>query len=210
MPSPPPDVLRLLLASCALLLLAACQTAAVSPAPVESRLPRAALVDGECTEYGAVAARLDHGVVAYVKQDADYLWLCVDLPDESYATGEFVLDAPALAVPLVLHVSGQLGEWPLGNEALRPKEPDSDLWWNVRGWTAIAARFNGTEEGGEQLRFLRASGQEFQFDKRRFGPGPWTIRGDFWSVNDGEGGRVRVALDDGSGEGFALPAGRPR
>ena len=199
----------------ALLLLAAYQPSVsrLAPEPRPAALPSAALVDGDCSEYAGPGADLGHGVTAHQKHDADYVWLCVDLPDESYATGEFVLETPSLLTPLVLHVSAQLGEWPLGDEALRPKDSDSDLWWNVRGWTAIAARLSGNEpdgEGGERPRFLRASGQEFQFDKRRFGPGPWTIRGDFWSVSDGEGGRVRVALGDGSGGGLALHTGRGR
>ena len=166
--------------------------------PPADDLPSAAIVDGNCSEYPASFAVLDRGVAVFKKEDSDYLWLCFDLPEGSFATGEFVLETPTLTDPLVLHFSAQLGQWPLGNEELRPTGPTSPLWWNIQGWTAVPARFNGTEmvDGEVRPRFLNPDGQELQFEKRHFGPGPWTIRGSFYAVSDGNGGRAPVSLGD--------------
>lgn len=165
-----------------------------------------ALLDGDCSEYSQTAAELSHGVTAHIRHDAEHVWLCFDLPEGSFAGGEFTFDTPELETPLVLHVSAQLGQWPLGNDELEPQTATSELWWNNRGWAAIPARFNGMEEGedGPQPRFLPASGQEFQFARAEFGPGPWTLSGGFYAVNDGAGGRAPVSLDDANGKPLVI------
>ncbi|QUL37853.1 hypothetical protein [Erythrobacter sp. JK5] len=182
-----------------------CQS--VSAEPVASS--ESALVDGNCTEYTRIAAEFSHGVTAYIKQNADHVWLCFTLPAGSSSAGEFILRTPGLATPLVLHVSAQLGQWPLGNEELRPKEGTSSLWWNNTGWAAIPARFNGMEQGddGPQPRFLPATGQEFQFSRTTFGPGPWTLGGGFYAVSDGEGDRAPARLDDDNGQPLLILRG---
>jgi hypothetical protein len=150
------------------------------------------LLDGRCSEYaelGALSQDLEHGVRLWVYQNDDYVWMCLGLPELSFGTLDLALDAPKLDAPRALHVSAQLGEWPLDQPAQAPQSADSPLWWQLRGWTANTLRFNGMEaaENGPTARFLPSEARELQFAKARFGVGTWRFRFDLNTVKGADG-----------------------
>ncbi len=150
------------------------------------------LLDGRCSEYaelGALSQDLDHGVRLWIYQNDDYVWMCLGLPELSFGTLDLALDAPKLDGPRALHVSAQLGEWPLDQPEMAPPNAESPLWWQVRGWTANTLRFNGLEAGesGSTARFQPSEARELQFAKARFGIGTWRFRFDLNAIKGGDG-----------------------
>jgi hypothetical protein len=150
------------------------------------------LLDGRCSEYpelGALSQDLDQGVRLWIYQNDDYVWMCLGLPELSFGTLDLALDAPKLESPRALHVSAQLGEWPLDQPELAPPDANSPLWWQVRGWTANTLRFNGMESGEDsgKARFQPSEARELQFAKARFGIGTWRFRFDLHAVKGGDG-----------------------
>ena len=150
------------------------------------------MVDGRCSEYaelGAATQTLEQNVQFWLYQDDDYLWLCLALPEMSYGALDLAVDAPRLDQPRALHVSAQLGEWPLASPEQAPQSPDSPLWWQIRGWTANTMRVNGSEQTEEGLkpRFLPDEAREIQFSKARFGSGDWRIRLDLNGIKGSDG-----------------------
>ena len=178
----------------AALVVAGCSAASVLPAP---------RVDGLCAagEYDPPIASLDGRVPVFRAEDAGSVWLCFDLPDGGFAGGEFTVESPALRAPLILHVSAQLGEWYADEADRKPQAPNSADWWNNEGWTAVPAAFNGmtVHDGAPAPNFRPGRDQEFQFAKDRFGAGPWTMSGRFFTVAgpDGTPGALEVADDAG-------------
>ena len=151
---------------------------AASQAAVSSSPPASPLVDGNCQEYATLAAEriaLSAQVTLQIYQNADYVWFCYSYPDGSFATLDLELQAPGLAEPVNLHVSAQLGEWPLAKPELAPDTPESDRWWNAQGWTANPIWINGMDTSGEKprYRFKNAGARELQLSKQRFGRGEW-------------------------------------
>jgi hypothetical protein len=175
------------LIACALSALAASacgSTHSPSRPTVQSPPP---LLDGRCDEYAALAAerhRVTSTVDLFVLQDRDYVWLCYTLPPDTFGALDMVLAAPALAEPLNLHVSAQLGEWPAGQPA--PADASSSTWWNQRGWSAFPVPFNGTKPDGS-IKFRPTPGRELQLGKARFGRGRWTLRMQIYGVDAGGG-----------------------
>lgn len=182
--------------------------AGLSLLPLQASLAlQTPLLDGRCSEYaelGALSQDLDQGVRLWIYQNDDYVWMCLGLPELSYGTLDLALDAPKLDAPRALHVSAQLGEWPLDQPALAPPTAESPLWWQVRGWTANTLRFNGMEPGenGPVARFLPSEARELQFSKARFGIGTWRFRFDLNVVKGGDGLWYTVQ--------FPLPEGEQR
>jgi hypothetical protein len=163
--------------------------------------PSAPLVDGDCSEYPSLAEQtheLPHQVRLYLAQDADNVWLCYSLPEDSFGTLDLELSAPGLATPLNLHISAQLGEWYVNDPDSAPQTSDSDRWWRVTGWWGNAVSFNGMQGEGDQVRpqFMPSTGRELQLDKARFGQGEWRLRFNIRAVMDASGER----------QGFTWPA----
>ena len=136
-------------------------------------------LDGDCSEYpdlGADRLALADGVQMLAAQDSEAVYLCLPLTEGSFGMMEIEIDTPELVSPLNLHISAQLGEWPLGAPA--PDSPTSEVWWNTQGWFANTAAFNGMTEydGVPGPRFKTAKGREVVLSKSRFGTGPWDLR----------------------------------
>ena len=157
------------------------------------------LLDGRCDEYRPIGAEViaesDELAVLFF-QDEDYVWLCYTLPDRSYGTLDLVVDSPALAGPVNLHVSAQLGEWQVDQPDERPGVADSDRWWNVNGWWSNAVAWNGMRETDQATRpnFQASHGRELQMSKTRFGRGTWRLSFSIDSVRDANAGMKRVVL----------------
>jgi hypothetical protein len=154
--------------------------AAACAAPVVHAGAAPPLVDGDCGGYAGLGAQsfvVAPQVRLYVWQDAHYVWLCHDVPAGSFGAVDLRLAAPALAAPLVLHVSAQLGEWPADKPDHAPATPESPLWWNTRGWTANPVWINGMDRSGPtpRPRFRNAPAREIQLAKQRFGRGVWAF-----------------------------------
>lgn len=157
------------------------------------------LLDGRCDEYRRIGAEVvaegdDISVLLF--QDADYVWLCYTLPDESYGTLDLVVDSPGLDSPINLHVSAQLGEWHLDHPDEVPQNADSDHWWKVYGWWSNAVSWNGTRETdqGPRANFQASKGRELQLSKTRFGRGVWRLSFTIGGVRNADAGMTRVVL----------------
>ena len=129
-------------------------------------------------------------------QDADYVWLCYALPEQSYGTLDLVVDSPGLADPVNLHVSAQLGEWRVGHPGEEPQDAESDRWWKVHGWWSNAVSWNGTRETdqGPRPNFQASEGRELQLSKARFGRGTWRLNFSIGSVRDADNGMKQIVL----------------
>lgn len=159
------------------------------------------MLDGSCSEYEHLSSTqhtLSDEVTLLIYQDNAYVWLCYNYPEGSYGTMNLELQTAALADTLNLHVSAQIGEWPLGDENLAPKNPESNRWWNQRGWMSNPVWINGMERSGEEpsYRFKNDSAREVQLSKSRFGRGEWHL---ILRIN-------AIKTVDGEYEGIVFPA----
>ncbi|GAB3425825.1 hypothetical protein NX773_19205 [Massilia solisilvae] len=160
------------------------------------------LVDGDCSEYARLPAQAidaGSGVTLYVYQDEHHVWLCYTYPPGSMGQLDMQVSTGKLAAPLNLHVSAQLGEWPVGRDDLTPHSPESDLWWNFSGWTANIIWLNGMDRSGPQPRYRwkNAAGRELQLAKQRFGHGEWKLALTIHDIKaaDGKSREVRFPAD---------------
>lgn len=162
------------------------------------------LVDGSCAEYEDLSARsinISDDVTLNLYQDDHYVWLCYCYPEGSYGILDMEIASPGLTEPLNLHVSAQLGEWPLDNPELQPQDAQSDLWWNHKGWTANEVWPNGMDRSGETARplFKNALARELQMSKDRFGRGEWKLKLSINAVQTDSGFvRLKFPEDDSS------------
>lgn len=175
--------MRLLIVSLALTLLLF-----VSPA-VPAQPP---LVDGDCSEYTRLKARrysVSTDVVLYFYQDKHFVWFCYSYPEGSFATADLKLVTAVFTSGINLHVSAQLGEWPADKPDKAPKNAESDLWWNHKGWTANTVWINGMDRSGPtpRYRFKNAKAREMQLGKERFGRGRWKFSLDIRSIRGADG-----------------------
>jgi hypothetical protein len=150
------------------------------------------LVDGSCSEYASLKATrhaVSKDVDLHIYQDRHFVWLCYTYPEGSFATADLKLTSPALTFPINLHVSAQLGEWPVGRTEFEPKSAESDLWWNATGWTANPVWVNGMDRSGAtpRYRFKNAKAREFQLSKQRFGRGTWSFSIEIRRINGPDG-----------------------
>ena len=163
--------------------LAACASTSTPP-----RSPAYPLLDSRCDEYQALAHErhtIAPGMELFAFQDRDYVWLCYTTAAPNHAPMDMVVSAPALAEPLDIHVSAQLGEWPANREDLVPKDGASELWWNHQGWGALTIPFNGLTADGK-VNWRQMPGREMQIAKARFGRGSWKLRFKIYNVRFGE------------------------
>jgi len=169
------------------------------------------LLDGACGEYadlGASSMTLPHDMTLSVFQDHNYVWLCTTLPPESFGTLDLVIDAPGIEAPRNLHVSAQLGEWLADDEGGAPETADSDLWWQISGWSAIPVHFNGYQGEGDALRarFIHSKGRELQLAKGHFGRGAWDLKFEFRMVRSSAGELETVIFPEDSASPFIIEA----
>ncbi|GEM_PF-3481093 len=140
------------------------------------------MVDGSKSEWELVdkeAIPISDDVTLFIFQNDSYVWIAYDFPKESFATLDMVIETEKVRTPLNLHVSAQLGEWPLGQEESIPKSPTSDLWWNNSGWTANNLWVNGIDTltySTPELKIKKSEIREIQLSKDRFGRGEWKIK----------------------------------
>ena len=129
-------------------------------------------------------------------QDADYVWLCYALPDQSYGTLDLAVDSPGLADPVNLHVSAQLGEWRVDYPGEAPQNAESNRWWKVHGWWSNAVSWNGARETdqGSRANFQASEGRELQLSKTRFGRGAWRLNFSIGGVRHADGEMKQVIL----------------
>ena len=175
------------------------------------------MLDGRCDDHAqAVRAQpIGDGAAAYARQTADHVWLCFAVPDGSYASLDLRIETPALARPLNLHASAQLGEWAADEPGAAPANGSSESWWKgVDGWWASTTPFNGSiaTPEGRRTNFRTVRGREVQLSKRRFGLGLWKVSAVISDVAVPGGGRVSVkwpasgqaVLTVGSGAGALI------
>ena len=153
-----------------------------SPALAEAEISLAPpMVDGNCNEYPNLLAKkrvLSEDVSMYLFQDKHYVWLCYSYPEGSFSMLDLTLTTKQLKDSLNLHVSAQLGEWPVSKPELKPKTAESEQWWNNKEWIANTIWYNGIAKESKQPRakFKNANARELQLSKNRFGRGDWKIR----------------------------------
>jgi len=157
------------------------------------------LLDGRCDEYRGIGAEVvaeGENISVLLFQDANYVWMCYTLPDDSYGTLDLVVDSPGLAGPVNLHVSAQLGEWRVGHPEDVPQSAESDRWWNVHGWWSNAVSWNGTQktDDGPRPNFRATEGRELQLSKTRFGRGSWRLTFMIGSVRNADAELEQISL----------------
>lgn len=178
--------------------------------PAQVKAQSHPMVDGKNTEYhqlGVIPVQLAEGVQLYVFQNDSYVWISYDFPEGSYATLDMALKTEKLPKALNLHVSAQLGEWPLGEDAQIPMSASSELWWNNQGWTANTLWPNGidsTSQRGPQIIFKNGTMREVQLDKKRFGRGEWKVRLEINALRSKEGRFTSLTFPE-SGMYFSIP-----
>ena len=150
------------------------------------------LVDGDCEEYARLEAKritVSKEIELHLYQDKHYVWMCYSYPSGSFGTVDIKLKTAALPKPLNLHVSAQLGEWPADKPELAPQNPESELWWNAKGWTANPVWINGMDKTTDKprYRFKNAKARELQLSKRRFGRGDWLFSMEIRSIKGVDG-----------------------
>lgn len=177
----------------ALLVLSSCKQSIQKPPP---------LIDGQCNEYEALNAEtfaLAHGVKLHIYQNEHYVWLSYCYPEGSFGILDMELETARLDGPLNLHVSAQLGEWPLNKPELKPKNSTSDKWWNHQGWTANAIWLNGLNRTEERTspNWKVPPARELQLSKQRFGRGEWKIKMNIGSIRTAEGTIENITFPEG-------------
>ena len=150
------------------------------------------MVDGDCAEYSALHAQnigISKEVGLHIFQDKYFVWFCYTYPDGSFGTADLKMKTKTIPNGLNLHVSAQLGEWPMDKPELAPKNPESEMWWNHNGWTANPVWINGMDRSGAQARyrFKNAKAREIQISKRRFGIGEWLFSLEIRSIKGSDG-----------------------
>ncbi len=149
------------------------------------------LIDGFADEYeklGVTPIGIADSVNLYFYQDDFFVWIAYTYPKGSYGTTDIDLETEKLANPLNLHVSAQIGEWPVNQPETAPQNPESDLWWNMKGWYANEVWINGMDRSGEvpRYRFKNAQAREIQLSKERFGSGKWKLRMEIRAIQLGD------------------------
>lgn len=162
------------------------------------------LVDGDCGEYAGLKAKtfvVSDDVALLVYQDKHFVWLCYGYPEGSFAMADLKLKTKTFPAGINLHVSAQLGEWPLDKPELAPKNAESDLWWNHKQWTANTVWINGMDRTGDtpRYKFKNAKAREIQIAKMRFGKGTWQFSIEIRNIM-GKNGRTYNAAFPKSGE----------
>ncbi|MCB1552824.1 MAG: hypothetical protein KDJ14_03365 [Xanthomonadales bacterium] len=166
-----------------------------------SAVHSAPLLDGDCGDHrdaGVVPRILAQSVELYVHEYAGQLWLCATLAPGDLGTVDVQLVTPRYPRGINLHVSAQLGEWPLDRPDDAPTGANDARWWNHRGWSGSTLRFHGMEDvdGQRRPRLLPGRARELQIDVARFGAGTWNLLLRFQQL----GGREELIYPDAGDE----------
>ena len=151
------------------------------------------MIDGRKTEYDNGLwdeTPLSDDVTLYTYQNSDHVWLSFDYPTGSYGTLDLKVLTDKILQPINLHVSAQLGEWPLDDESKIPTKATSDLWWNHNGWTANPLWVNGidtTSYDTPEFKIKNGEIREIQMSKERFGRGDWQLKFNINAIKSEEG-----------------------
>lgn len=174
-----------------LLLVSSCQSTSDRPLITP-------MVDGQIEEYielGVQPIDLGDHVQLYLYQNDYYVWIAYAYPEGSYGILDMEMVTPKVQDTLNIHVSAQLGEWFIKEGAARPQNPESDLWWNHKGWYSNEVWPNGSDKSGDRVRpkFKNALAREVQLSKDRFGYGNWHFNLNLGSIRlpDGTSTRIR-------------------
>lgn len=142
----------------------------------ETTAPAPPMVDGDCGEYAALGAQrhvVDADVALSIHQDRHCIRVCCTLPEHSFGMLDMRVESDALAKPLNLHVSAQLGEWPADDPEAAPRSASSDVRWRTRLDGQLAAvSWAGHLGCIARPAFVHARGREVQLARSRFGSGP--------------------------------------
>lgn len=151
------------------------------------------MVDGKKLEYkklGIEPILIAENVHLYLFQNESYVWISYDFPKGSFGTLDMILESPKLESPINIHVSAQLGEWPINDPKKQPSSPTSNLWWDIKGWTANTLWVNGIDTisyNTPELKFKNGEIRELQLSKDRFGKGEWKLKLKINAIKDIDG-----------------------
>lgn len=180
-------------------LLFSCRTESNSKATVP-----APLIDGKYDDYLALGVEpkaIYEGVDLYIYQNEHYVWIAYSMPEGSYGTLDMHIKTDEVGDYLNLHVSGQVGEWYLNDSTSSPDSPESDKWWNMKGWNSNVVWPNGMDRNGDDFRyrFKLANARELQLSKARFGRGNWKINMSIGSIKTKDGSYTRFVYPSEKG-----------
>ena len=185
-----------LLAITIVILLICCDTSA-------SRMGMHPMVDGKNTEYAALdisPIALEENVNLYIFQNDHYVWISYDYPEGSYGTLDMRIHTDKVPSLVNLHVSSQLGEWKIGKDDQIPTDPNSDLWWDIEGWTANNLWVNGIDTityDTPEFKIKIAEMREVQLSKERFGKGEWKFKLKINAIKNADDQFVSVSFPKG-------------
>ena len=159
------------------------------------------MVDGHLEEYielGVKPIDLGNEVKLYIYQNDHYVWLAYSYPEGSYGILDMEIVSPKITDTLNIHVSAQLGEWFIKEGAPRPQNPESELWWNHRGWYSNEVWPNGSDKSGDapRPRFKNAQAREIRLSKDRFGYGEWNFNLKLGSIRLANGSFTSIRYPD--------------
>lgn len=161
------------------------------------------MVDGKNLEYATLNVTpisLEENVNLYIFQNDHYVWISYDYPEGSYGTLDMKIQTDKIPSLLNLHVSSQLGEWKIGNDDDIPSNPNSDLWWDIHGWTANNLWVNGidtTSYDTPEFKIKNTEMREVQLSKERFGTGEWKFKLKINAIMNSEDQLVSVTYPEG-------------
>lgn len=151
------------------------------------------MVDGRNSEYDQLGIEpivLLDSVNLYFFQNDAYVWISYDYPAGSYGGADVIIKTETVTNPLNLHISAQLGEWPVDDESKKPQYSESPLWWEIEGWTANPLWANGIDTVSyDEPTFNIKNGEmrEIQLAKARFGTGEWKIKLNIYAIKNQDG-----------------------
>lgn len=134
------------------------------------------LLDGACTEpawRSAAVTPIGGGLELKAMADANFLFLCIPLPPQSFGTLDLYLD-DAAAAPVNLHVSAQTGERTRTDEGW----PEWTGFNNYDRWYSPPVAFSGFQaapDGTSAVGFADSAARELQLDRARFSAERWRI-----------------------------------
>ncbi|MCB9196512.1 MAG: hypothetical protein H6598_09835 [Flavobacteriales bacterium] len=137
------------------------------------------MVDGtieDFVEMQIIPIVISENVNLYIHQNAQYVWFGYTYPEGSFGTLDMLITSQNIPDTLNLHVSAQIGEWYSNQPETIPNSPESENWWNMKGWIANPVWINGKDTTNDQVKFKNSPAREIQMSKLRFGTGLWKIK----------------------------------
>jgi hypothetical protein len=155
----------------------------------DSTLP--VLLDNRCegAEWrGAERTPVGNGMELLLQQNASQLFLCVQLPPDSYGTMDLYVASRTSPMPTDLHASAQVGE--------RQRTVSGWPEWtfgNHRDWYSppVALSRATVVDGRTQLTFGAVLAREVVIGKDKFGSGPWRVMFELRALGTDKKGTLR-------------------